>query len=67
MQHERVVAAWFAGKLDGVPGVSSYPSSFRQQDYALAEPPRVDGYRGFVFINFDPQSPSLNAYLDADG
>jgi phenylpropionate dioxygenase-like ring-hydroxylating dioxygenase large terminal subunit len=52
-----------AGKLDGVPGVSSYPSSFRQEDYALAQPPRVDGYRGFIFINFDAQAMDLIDYL----
>jgi Rieske 2Fe-2S family protein len=28
---------------------------------------RLDTWGGFVFINFDPDSPSLKEYLDADG
>lgn len=51
------------GRLDGVPGESSYPPGFRKSDYGLARPPRVESYRGFVFLNFDPQAVPLPDYL----
>src|SRR5512142_2227043 len=51
------------GRLDGVPGESSYPASFDRRDFGLAEPPRVDAYRGFVFVSFDPGAPALADYL----
>lgn len=51
------------GALDGVPGESSYPASFRKSDYGLATPPHVDAYRDFVFVNFDPGAMPLVDYL----
>jgi p-cumate 2,3-dioxygenase alpha subunit len=51
------------GRLDGVPGASSYPASFDRAQLGLAEPPRVDAYRGFVFACFDPDVPPLADYL----
>ncbi len=51
------------GALVGVPGADSYPPSFRKEEHGLAEPPRVDSYRGFVFLNFDPQAMGLVDYL----
>src|SRR5262252_4185723 len=44
------------GRLDGVPGEKDYPPDFRKADYGLAEPPRVESYRGFVFLNSDPDA-----------
>jgi p-cumate 2,3-dioxygenase alpha subunit len=51
------------GRLDGVPGASSYPASFDRSKLGLAEPPRVDAYRGFVFASFDPHAWPLRDYL----
>jgi len=51
------------GRLDGVPGEKDYPPSFRKSDFALMEPPRVESYRGFVFLNFDPHAVPLDEYL----
>src|SRR6266581_2059808 len=51
------------GRLDGVPGENAYPKSFKKSDYGLAEPPRVESYRGFVFLNFDPGAVPLAEYL----
>ena len=51
------------GNLDGVPGESSYPSSFDRRELGLAQPPRVDSYRGFVFVSFDPHAMALADYL----
>ncbi len=51
------------GRLDGVPGETSYPVSFKRKDWNLAEPPRVAAYRGFVFLSFAPDAPPLEDYL----
>jgi phenylpropionate dioxygenase-like ring-hydroxylating dioxygenase large terminal subunit len=51
------------GVLDGVPGERDYPSSFRRADWNLKEAPRVESYRGFVFLNFDPEAVPLVEYL----
>jgi p-cumate 2,3-dioxygenase alpha subunit len=51
------------GCLDGVPGESSYPSSFERREFGLAQPPHVASYRGFVFLSFNPDAPPLEDYL----
>ncbi|HEY5897540.1 MAG TPA: Rieske 2Fe-2S domain-containing protein [Burkholderiales bacterium] len=51
------------GKLYAVPGQTAYPPSFDKSEYGLKEPPRVDEYRGFVFLNFDPSAAPLADYL----
>lgn len=51
------------GALVGVPGADSYPPSFRKEEHGLAEPPCVEAYRGFVFLNFDAKAMSLIDYL----
>jgi p-cumate 2,3-dioxygenase subunit alpha len=53
------------GRLYAVPGQSAYPPSFDRSKLGLMEPPRVDGYRGFVFLNFDANAVSLAEYLGA--
>ena len=45
------------------PGEDAYPPSFRKSDFALKEPPHVASYRGFVFLNFDPNAVPLEDYL----
>src|SRR5947209_9198914 len=51
------------GRLDGVPGESSYPPGFDRSQFGLMSPPRVDAYRGFVFVNFDANAMPLADYL----
>jgi p-cumate 2,3-dioxygenase alpha subunit len=51
------------GRLDGVPGESSYPQSFDRREFGLAEVPRVASYRGFVFVSFDAAVMALEDYL----
>jgi p-cumate 2,3-dioxygenase alpha subunit len=51
------------GDLYAVPGQSAYPSSFERKEFSLKPVPRVEAYRGFVFVCFDPDSISLNQYL----
>ena len=51
------------GRLVGVPGEDSYPPGFDKADYALAEAPRADGYKGFWFISFNREAPPLADYL----
>ena len=51
------------GRLDGVPGESSYPASFNRAELGLAQPPHVASYRGFVFCSFNPNAMPLEDYL----
>lgn len=51
------------GSLVGVPGEDSYSEAFKREDLALAPPPKVDSYRGFIFACFDPAAQSLYDYL----
>ena len=55
--------------LDGRLVAPSRPRGIALQPERDQQMPEIkcDTWGGFVFINFDPQSPSLNAYLDADG
>jgi p-cumate 2,3-dioxygenase alpha subunit len=51
------------GKLYAIPGQDAYPPTFDRTQYGLKEPPRVDSYRGFVFLNFDAAAVPLAQYL----
>src|SRR5215475_7635483 len=51
------------GELVGVPGEDAYSPSFDRKEFALGTPPRVESYRGFVFINFDASAEALGDYL----
>jgi p-cumate 2,3-dioxygenase subunit alpha len=51
------------GDLIGVPGESSYSEAFDRAERALVSPPKVDTYRGFIFVNFDRSAPELSDYL----
>lgn len=51
------------GELDGVPGQSSYPPGFDRCKLGLAEPAHVAGYKGFVFLSFNPKAMPLSDYL----
>lgn len=51
------------GRLAVVPAKESYGENFDPADFPLAEPPRVEQYRGFWFINFNADAESLEDYL----
>jgi phenylpropionate dioxygenase-like ring-hydroxylating dioxygenase large terminal subunit len=51
------------GRLYAVPGQSAYPPNFDRTQLGLKEPPRVESYRGFVFLNFDADAVPLREYL----
>jgi p-cumate 2,3-dioxygenase alpha subunit len=51
------------GQLKTVPAEESYPSNFNKKRFSLGEPPRVEGYKDFWFISFDPEIISLGEYL----
>ena len=51
------------GDLIGVPKEEAYSGEFNRRDLALANAPRMESYRGFIFINFDPQAEDLVDYL----
>ena len=51
------------GKLAVVPAKESYGDNFDRADFPLAEPPRLEQYRGFWFINFNADAEPLEDYL----
>ncbi|HTW86923.1 MAG TPA: aromatic ring-hydroxylating dioxygenase subunit alpha [Candidatus Binataceae bacterium] len=51
------------GQLVGVPGEDSYSEAFKREDMRLAAPPKMDNYRGFIFVCFDRAAQSLYDYL----
>jgi p-cumate 2,3-dioxygenase subunit alpha len=57
-----------SGKLVALPDEESYGPGFDRDALALAAPPRVQDYRGFWFVNYDPDAVDLHTYLgDATG
>ena len=50
-----------SGDMVSMPGDDSYGADFARPD--LAAPARVDSYRGFVFVSFDPEIVDLKTYL----
>ncbi|AIJ21291.1 2-chlorobenzoate 1,2-dioxygenase [Amycolatopsis methanolica 239] len=51
------------GNLVGVPDRGAYGGGLDMSELGLARPPRVDSYRGFVFLSYDPEIMDLPAYL----
>lgn len=51
------------GDLIGVPGEDSYSPAFDRKERALAQPARLDSYRGFIFVNFNRSAMELTDYL----
>ena len=51
------------GELVGVPDEEGYGPAFHRSELGLKPPPRVESYRGFVFISFDPNIEDLANYL----
>ena len=53
------------GDLIGVPHATGYDAQFagRKTDLGLEALPRVDSYRGFIFVSMAESGPSLREYL----
>ncbi len=51
------------GDLIGVPDEEGYSASFRKQEFGLLSPPRVENYRGLLFVSYDPDVEPLVEYL----
>jgi p-cumate 2,3-dioxygenase alpha subunit len=50
------------GRLIGLPEEGRYSPGFDREERSLRSP-RYASYRGFVFVTFNPQAPSLEEYL----
>lgn len=50
-----------SGNMVSMPGDESYGPNYERPN--LGAPPRVDSYRGFVFVSFDPDIVDLTTYL----
>jgi phenylpropionate dioxygenase-like ring-hydroxylating dioxygenase large terminal subunit len=51
------------GKLRAVPWPDGYACDFKDPKFNVAQVPRVDSYRGFIFGTLNPDAPSLIEYL----
>lgn len=51
------------GKIRGVPWPDGYAGDFKDSKFNLAQIPRVDTYRGFLFGTLNENAPSLLDYL----
>jgi phenylpropionate dioxygenase-like ring-hydroxylating dioxygenase large terminal subunit len=52
-----------SGKLSGVPWPDGYACDFKDAKYNLAQVPRVESYRGFIFGTLNADAPPLEDYL----
>ena len=51
------------GKLRAVPWPDGYACDFKDAKFNVAQVPRVDSYRGFIFGTLNPDAPPLIDYL----
>ena len=51
------------GSLKAVPGEDAYGPKFDRSTHGLTPAPRLESYRDFWFVNFDPDAVSLDEYL----
>lgn len=51
------------GELIGLPDEAGYSRAFNRADLGLKAPPRVESYRGFYFVSFNPDVEDLVTYL----
>jgi phenylpropionate dioxygenase-like ring-hydroxylating dioxygenase large terminal subunit len=51
------------GELGGVPWPDGYACDFKDPQFNLAQVPRVEEYRGFIFGTLNPDAPPLRGYL----
>jgi benzoate/toluate 1,2-dioxygenase alpha subunit len=54
-----------SGRLVSVPDEEAYGPEFDKAEHGLAPVPRVELYRGFIFVSFNPSAPPLQTYLGA--
>jgi len=57
---------WFFrldGALQAMPYVEGYGDNFDKTQYNLRRPPRMDDYRGFVFVSLAPSGLSLREHI----
>ena len=54
-----------SGALQGVPYPAGYGESFDKKAYGLTRVPRLESYRGFVFVSLSPSGISLADHLGA--
>ncbi|MPZ35035.1 MAG: Rieske 2Fe-2S domain-containing protein [Rhodospirillales bacterium] len=58
--------AWsfdLSGKLLGVPDAEAYTPAFKREEMGLKSVPRMENYRGMIFISYDAGIESLESYL----
>ncbi|HXG36238.1 MAG TPA: aromatic ring-hydroxylating dioxygenase subunit alpha [Dehalococcoidia bacterium] len=51
------------GELISVPEEEGYSEHFDKRERSLASPPRVEGYKGFYFLSYNPYVEDLLTYL----
>ena len=51
------------GELVGVPDEAAYGPYFNKSELGLKQPTRVESYRGFYFVSFNPNVEDLVSYL----
>jgi phenylpropionate dioxygenase-like ring-hydroxylating dioxygenase large terminal subunit len=51
------------GSLKSLPGEDAYGPTFDRKAHGLTPVPRLEQYRDFWFLNFDPDAVSLDTYL----
>jgi p-cumate 2,3-dioxygenase subunit alpha len=51
------------GELIGTPDAEGYPPGWDRAELGLRSPPRVESYRGMVFVSFNPAVAALPDYL----
>lgn len=51
------------GQIIGIPGEEAYPPDWDKSRMSLHSTPRLEGYRGFYFLNFDKNAIPLEEYL----
>ena len=54
-----------SGDLVALPDEDSYGPDFDRHNLCLARPPRLDSYRGFVFLSWSADGPDLDQHLGA--
>ena len=52
-----------SGRLAGVPWPDGYACDFKDDKFNLAQAPRVESYRGFIFGALNLEAPPLREYL----
>ena len=52
-----------SGRLAGVPWPDGYACDFKDDKFNLAQVPRVESYRGFIFGTLNAEMPTLKEYL----